>query len=72
VTYNACVGLLNKTVEEMLRLVDGNRVVPVTAASYFSGGIETEEQLDLALTDLRDQCLEFIGADKKVLVQQQK
>jgi hypothetical protein len=66
---HACPGLLNKAVEEMLRLVDGTRVVPVTAASYFSGGIETEEQLDQALTGLKEHCLELIGAGKKVLVQ---
>ncbi|MGE0681308.1 MAG: BREX system P-loop protein BrxC [Candidatus Binatia bacterium] len=66
---HACPGMLNKAVEEMLRLVDGNRVVPVTAASYFSGGIETEEQLDLALSGLKEHCLELIGAGKKVLVQ---
>jgi hypothetical protein len=43
--------------------------VPVTAASYFSGGIETEEQLDQALAGLKEHCLELIGAGKKVLVQ---
>ena len=53
----------------MLRLVDGNRVVCVSAASYFAGGIETEEQLDAAVAGLRQQCLELIGAGKKVLVQ---
>jgi hypothetical protein len=49
--------------------VDGARVVRVTASSYFSGGIETEEQLDQALNGLKEQCLELIGAGKKVLVQ---
>jgi len=43
----ACSGRLSSAVEEMLRLVDGNRIVRVTASSYFSGGIETEEQWDL-------------------------
>lgn len=38
-------------------------------SSYFSGGIETEEQLDQALAGLKEQCLELIGAGKKVLVQ---
>jgi hypothetical protein len=66
---HACPGLLNKAVEEMLRLVDGNRVVCVSAVSYFTGGIETEEQLDAALAGLRQQCIELIGAGKKVLVQ---
>lgn len=59
----------NKAVEELLRLLDGNRVVKVSAASYFSGGVETEEQLDQALDGLKEQCLELIGAGKKVLIQ---
>jgi hypothetical protein len=33
------------------------------------GGIETEEQLEAALTNLRDRCAELIGAGKKVWVQ---
>ncbi len=65
----ACSGRLADAVEEMLRLVDGNRLVRVTASSYFSGGIDTEEQLDQALSGLKEQCLELIGAGKKVLVQ---
>jgi hypothetical protein len=43
--------------------------VKVSAASYFSGGVETEEQLDQALDGLKEQCLELIGAGKKVLIQ---
>lgn len=66
---HACPDLLSKAVEEMLRLVDGSRVVRVTASGFFSGGIETEEQLDQALSGLKEQCLELIGAGKKVLVQ---
>ena len=67
--FHACPGLLSQAIEETLRHVDGNRVVRVTASSYFSGGIETEEQLDQALDGLKDQCLELIGAGKKILVQ---
>jgi hypothetical protein len=66
---HACAGLLSQAIEEMLRLVDGSRIVRVAASSYFSGGIETEEQLDQALGGLREQCLELIGAGKKILVQ---
>jgi hypothetical protein len=66
---HACPGLLSQAIEEALRHVDGNRVVRVTASSYFSGGIETEEQLDQALGGLKEQCLELIGAGKKILVQ---
>jgi hypothetical protein len=65
----ACSGRLSLAIEEALRRLDGNRIVRVTASSYFSGGIETEEQLEQALSGLREQCLELIGAGKKVLVQ---
>ena len=65
----ACSGRLSTAIEEMLRILDGNRVVRVAASGYFTGGIETEEQLDQALSGLREQCLELIGAGKKVLVQ---
>lgn len=66
---DACSGRLAAAVEEVLRLVDGSRVVRVSAQSYFSGGIDTEEQLEQALSGLREQCLELIAAGKKVLVQ---
>ena len=59
----------DKAIEELLRLIDGNRVVKVSASSYFSGGVENEEQLDQALGGLKEQCLELIAAGKKVLVQ---
>jgi hypothetical protein len=36
--------------------------------SYFVGGIETEEQLDAALSGLREECARLIGAGKKVVV----
>jgi uncharacterized protein YjbI with pentapeptide repeats len=39
----------DKAIEELLRLIDGNRVVKVSASSYFAGGVENEEQLDQAL-----------------------
>ena len=65
----ACSGRLSTAIEEMLRIVDGNRIVGVAASGYFAGGIETEEQLDQALSGLKEQCLELIGAGKKVLVQ---
>lgn len=66
---DACNRLLQKATEEMLVLVDGNRVTSVSAARYFSGGIESEEQLDAALKGLRDEVAELIAAHKKVLIQ---
>jgi len=38
-------------------------------SGFFIGGVDSEEQLDQALAGLKDQCLELIGAGKKVLVQ---
>lgn len=66
---DAVTSRLNKAVEEMMRLLDGARVVRVNAASFFSGGVETEEQLDAALQGLREECERHIGTGKKVLIQ---
>lgn len=65
----ACAGRLQKAIEEMLRIVDGARIVKVRVGSYFAGGIETTDQLDAALQGLREECERQIGAGKKVLVQ---
>jgi hypothetical protein len=65
----ACPTLLDKAIEEMLRAVDGNRIEPLDVASYFAGGIETEDQLDAALAGLRERVAELIAAGKKVLIQ---
>ena len=65
---DANAALLGRAVAELLQFVDGDRVVPVPASSYFAGGVETEEQLDRALAGLRERCLELIAVGKKVLV----
>jgi hypothetical protein len=65
----ACPRLLSKATEEMLRILDGNRVEPLDVTSYFTGGIETEEQLEAALEGLRERVRELIAAGKKVLIQ---
>ena len=62
---DACPVILDKAIEKMLRIIDGARIERVSATSYFSGGIETEEQLEQALTGLRDECLELIAAGKR-------
>ena len=66
---SACPAILDRAIEVMLRIIDGARIERVSATSYFRGGIETEEQLEQALTGLREECMEFIAAGKKVLVQ---
>ena len=52
----------------MLETIEGDRLATVSAGQYFSGGIETEEQLDQALTGLRDELSRLIGEGKKVVV----
>jgi hypothetical protein len=49
-------------------IVEGERLAPIQVQSYFAGGIETEEQLDAALSGLREECARLIGAGKKVVV----
>lgn len=66
---DACPGRLAKAIEEMMRVIDGQRVVRVNVMPFFSGGIETEEQLDAALAGLREECERLIGEGKKILVQ---
>ena len=66
---DACPVRRDKAIEELIRLLDGNRMVKVSAASFFAGGVETEEQLELALDGLKGECLELIAAGKKVLIQ---
>jgi hypothetical protein len=65
----ACSGRLDDAVVQMLKLVDGNRIVRIAASSFFAGGVESEEQLEQALAGLKGECLELIGAGKKILVQ---
>jgi len=66
---DACQTWLERSVEQAMRMVDGARLVTVRAASFFAGGVETEEQLEAALEGLRQECAEQIGAGRKVLVQ---
>jgi hypothetical protein len=66
---DACSSRLREAQAEVLRILDGERLVTVTLGSYFAGGIETEEQLDAALEGIREECAKLIGSGKKVLVQ---
>jgi hypothetical protein len=66
---DACSGRRDKAIENLMRMRDGQRVERLRASDFFQGGIETEEQLEAALTGLRERCTELIGAGKKVLVQ---
>jgi hypothetical protein len=66
---DACEPRLRDAIAELHRIVDGERVATIQLGGYFSGGIETEEQLDAALGGIREECSRLIGAGKKVIVE---
>lgn len=66
---DACDKRRTDAVAEVHRLIEGDRVVQVKVGGHFKGGIDTEEQLDTALGSLRDECLQHIGKNKRVLIQ---
>ena len=66
---DACDKRLADAVAEVHRLIEGDRIVQVKVGGHFKGGIDTEEQLDTALSSLRDECLHHIGKNKRVLIQ---
>ncbi|SBW20208.1 hypothetical protein FDG2_1623 [Candidatus Protofrankia californiensis] len=65
---DACEKRLRDAIHRLQQAVGGDRLAAVRAAAYFAGGIETEEQLDAALSGLREECARLIGAGKKVVV----
>jgi hypothetical protein len=65
---DACESRLKAAVAEVYRLVEGERLATVNLGGYFGGGVETEEQLDAALTGIREECARLIGAGKKVIL----
>ncbi|WP_437763573.1 BREX system P-loop protein BrxC [Sorangium sp. So ce764] len=65
----ACESRLKAAVAEVHRVLEGERLVTVSLGGYFTGGIETEEQLAAALEGIREECARLIGAGKKVIVQ---
>jgi hypothetical protein len=65
---DACETRLRTAIEEVLRTIEGERLVALDLSSYFAGGIENDEQLDAALAGIREECLRLIGAGKKVIV----
>jgi hypothetical protein len=66
---DACDARLRDAIAELYRIIDGERVATVQLGRYFSGGIETEEQLDAALDGIREECSRLIGTGKKVIAQ---
>lgn len=63
-----CSQLLDAAVGRLLDMLDGNRLARVDLRSYFTGGIDNEEQLDAALAGVREEIAALLAADKKVIV----
>jgi len=66
---DACPGRTQKTIQELVGLLDGNRLVHLDVNSFFSGGIETTEQLDSAISALREDCEKLLAEGKRILIQ---
>lgn len=63
-----CESRLAAAVTKMHQVLEGERLATVSVSQFFSGGIETEEQLDQALDGIRDEFSRLIGEGKKVIV----
>ncbi|GAB6155987.1 BREX system P-loop protein BrxC [Desulfosporosinus burensis] len=66
--YDACESRIKAAIAQVHRIIEGDRLVTLSLGSYFSGGIETVEQLEAALSGIREECAHIIGAGKKVIV----
>lgn len=64
----ACENRLSAAIQKVLQAIDGDRIVSISVGQYFAGGIENEEQLEQALTGLRDELGRLIGEGKKVII----
>jgi hypothetical protein len=78
VAFNSCHSELKEAIKRAAQLnqdlnepalYDLKRAREINIGSYFSGGIENEEQLTASLNALRDDCLRHLGAGKRVLIQ---
>ncbi len=65
----ACVARLQQAVHAIHQIVDGDRVATVDAKLFFRGGVEDVEQLEAALTGLREECERLIADGKKIVIQ---
>jgi hypothetical protein len=66
---SACPQHLKTAAQQMMELIEGNRLVTINASDFFSGRVETPEQLDAALGALRQRIEKLLGEGKKVWVQ---
>jgi|SRR5271166_6648930 len=65
---DACEGRLATAVEKVHKILEGERVATVSIGKFFAGGIENDEQLEQALSGIRDEFSRLLGAGKIVIV----
>jgi hypothetical protein len=66
---SACPQHYKNAVREMLELIEGQQLVTINVGEFFSGRIETEEQLQAAISNIQQKVEKLLGQGKKVLVQ---
>ena len=66
---SACPQHLKAAVKQMMELIEGNRLVTLNVNDFFTGRIETPEQLEAALGAIKQRVEKLLGEGKKVLVQ---
>jgi hypothetical protein len=64
----ACEGRLATAIEKIHKILDGERVATVSVHKFFVGGIENDEQLEQALSGIRDEFSRLLGVGKIVIV----
>ena len=67
--FSACPQYYKTAVKEMLELIEGQLLVTLNATEFFTGRIETEEQLNTVLATIKQKVEKLLGQGKKVLVQ---
>ena len=65
---DACEGRLATAVEKLHKIREGERLATVSLSKFFAGGIENDEQLERALSGIRDEFSRLLGAGKIVIV----
>ncbi len=65
---SACPQHLKHAIQQMMELLEGNRLVTIDIGTFFGTGVDNEEQLEAALEALRHECIKLLAADKKILV----
>jgi hypothetical protein len=63
-----CSGRLATAIEKIHKILEGERVATVSVGKFFEGGIENDEQLEQALSGIRDEFSRLLGAGKIVIV----